>query len=325
VYTTDWNDRNKAEDWRRAWAAYCNTALRINGHDAVLDHRSYARQGVEQVPTVHLGVAATQMERKGIRTERGDQNREIAITNQQIRQLRARINKLSDWLKEEAENPTPPTLYDVFTEILNREGRSKLTNLKNAAEILAFLQNNGIVDVADFDKKVNAMHRNRNSTSDNLKKVERRIKTLKEHLVESGHYKEHRSLRRQYDRLYSEYTAAKKETGLFADRKAKKALEAANDFYESNRTGLTLFDAAERYLREHMQKHFDPKKLPPIGAWEKELASKLAEKDALYRDYYKLKDDTAKIEKIQRSVKEILHSGEPHPGKMPTRNRDVEL
>ena len=167
------------------------------------------------------------------------------------------------------------------------------------------------------------MNRNLTATSDELKKVERRIKTLKEHLYQCGFYKEHRPVKRQYDRLYSKYEAAKKETGLFAERKVKKALDAINDFKEVNHTELTLYNAAEKYLREHMGKHFDPNKLPPIKEWEKELAEKTAVKDALYIDYYKLKDDTAKIEKIQRSVKEILHSDETE--RTPSRKRDMEL
>jgi len=164
-----------------------------------------------------------------------------------------------------------------------------------------------------------------NAASKELTKVERRITTLKEHLYQSGHFKEHRSLRRQYDRLYSEYTTAKKSTGFLAERKAKKALEAANDFYEANYTGLALYDAAEKYLREHMQKHFDLKKLPPISAWEKELATKLAEKDALSAEYHKLKDDTAKIEKIQRSAREIQRGESPERTMKKSRKHDMEL
>ncbi|MEH2929069.1 MobA/MobL family protein [Candidatus Ventrimonas sp. KK005] len=40
-----------------------------------MDHRSYERQGIDQIPTVHLGVAASAMEKRGIRTERGPQPR----------------------------------------------------------------------------------------------------------------------------------------------------------------------------------------------------------------------------------------------------------
>lgn len=86
IPVTDWNEQTKAEQWRAAWAEICNRALEQNGHAERIDRRSYARQGIDQIPTVHLGVAASQMEKKGIRTERGDINREIEVSNQKIRQ-----------------------------------------------------------------------------------------------------------------------------------------------------------------------------------------------------------------------------------------------
>ncbi|MDR0249380.1 MAG: MobA/MobL family protein [Oscillospiraceae bacterium] len=49
MYTTDWNEHSKAEEWRKAWADVCNDALRISGalsDGGAIDHRSYARQGV---------------------------------------------------------------------------------------------------------------------------------------------------------------------------------------------------------------------------------------------------------------------------------------
>ncbi|MCI8812991.1 MAG: MobA/MobL family protein, partial [Oscillibacter sp.] len=64
------------------------------GHNQRIDHRSYERQGIDLIPTVHLGVAASAMDKRGIRTERGDLNREIEVTNQKLRQLKARISKL---------------------------------------------------------------------------------------------------------------------------------------------------------------------------------------------------------------------------------------
>jgi len=109
----------------------------------------------------------------------------------------------------------------------------------------------------------------------------------------------------------------------FAKRKLEKALEALNDFKEVNHTGWTLYTAAEKYLREHMQKHFDPKKLPPIKEWEKELAEKLETRDSLYRNYYALKDETEKVEKIQRSVREIQKSVSQE--RTTARARDMEI
>ena len=323
--STDWNDRGNAEIWRAAWEEAANAALEMHGSDSRIDHRSYERQGLEIIPSIKLGTAAHQMEKRGIRTERGDINREIEITNKQIRQLRARINKLSDWLKDEADNPKPPTLADVLDEVMSRQGQSSLTRLRNGAEIFNFLISNEVYDLEDLDNKVNAMHGKVNRVIEDMKPINRRIDTLKEHIYQSGHYKEHKALKRQYDKLYFKYTDAKKETGLLAERKAKKALEAANDFYEANRTGLALFEAAEKYLRGVLQKRYNPDKLPPITMWKKELATKTAEKESLYGEYETLKAETHKVEKIRASVKAILHSDEPQPGRTKKRTQVMEL
>ena len=37
---------------------------------ALVDHRSYKRQGIDKIPSVHLGPAASQMEKRGIRTDK---------------------------------------------------------------------------------------------------------------------------------------------------------------------------------------------------------------------------------------------------------------
>lgn len=76
VDTVDWNSQEKAEVWRQAWADTANRYLAAQDRPERIDHRSYKRQGIEQIPTVHMGVAATQMERgallpiKAIRTEK---------------------------------------------------------------------------------------------------------------------------------------------------------------------------------------------------------------------------------------------------------------
>ena len=126
------------------------------------------------MPTIHLGVAASQMERKGIRTERGDINREIEITNQKLRQLKARINKLTVRLKEEAENPKPPTLADVIENILSRRSGG-IGNLKSAANVLNFLTSNNIQDMAGLDEKFKSMIGEQLAIGNKLKPIERRL------------------------------------------------------------------------------------------------------------------------------------------------------
>jgi hypothetical protein len=107
------------------------------------------------------------------------------------------------------------------------------------------------------------------------------------------------------------------------ERKVQKALDAVNDYRETHRPELAMYDNAERYLRDVLQERFDPKKLSPITKWQGDLAAKIAGKDALYREYYALKNETQKVEQIKRSVADILRSDAPE--RAPQKSRGVEL
>lgn len=80
VPANDWNDHSKAEKWRAAWAAECNRRL---DRQHQIDHRSYARQAIEQEPTIHEGYAARKMEREGRVSDRCEINRETKTLNEQ--------------------------------------------------------------------------------------------------------------------------------------------------------------------------------------------------------------------------------------------------
>ena len=72
-----------------------------------------AERGIDELPTVHMGVAACQMEKKGIATEKGELNRNIQKANRLIREIRAQIGKLKEWIGElfkarEAAPEQPP-------------------------------------------------------------------------------------------------------------------------------------------------------------------------------------------------------------------------
>ncbi len=115
--TTDWNDKGNVELWREAWADYVNRAQAAIGLSDRIDHRSYKRQGIDKIPSVHLGVAATQMEKRGIPTRKGDLNRQIAADNKLLKEIKARITRLYNWSKEEAAKPQAeqPTMSQLWT------------------------------------------------------------------------------------------------------------------------------------------------------------------------------------------------------------------
>ena len=77
-----------------------NAYLERAGSPERIDHRSNAERGIGEIPTVHMGVAACQMEKKGIATEKGELNRNIQKANRLIREIRAQIGKLKEWIAD---------------------------------------------------------------------------------------------------------------------------------------------------------------------------------------------------------------------------------
>ena len=117
VDTVDWNSQEKAEVWRQAWADIANRCLAAQDRPERIDHRSYRRQGIEQIPTVHMGVAATQMERRGIVTDKGNQNREIREQNRLLKEVKRRIAALTAWIKEKASQARENQSVNPFPSI----------------------------------------------------------------------------------------------------------------------------------------------------------------------------------------------------------------
>ena len=94
VSTTDWNEKDTLSAIRAGWAAVANECLARAGSSERIDHRSYADQGIQRLPTVHMGYAATAMERRGERSARGDVNRSIRAWNREFNEQLRRIDEL---------------------------------------------------------------------------------------------------------------------------------------------------------------------------------------------------------------------------------------
>ena len=187
----DWNEPTKAEEWWAAWADSVNTVLEQQNISERVDHRSYQRQGVEQIPTVHMGVAATQMEQRGIITDRGDMNREIVTRNGLLRQLMAKIKQLKDWLKE-AVAPAAHSSREEKPSIMAQIEKYKI-EIKESKETIQAEPSPHIELRARF-----------NTALENLKRVDRRMKT-------ANGVEEYDKIIVERRKAYNEYSALKSE------------------------------------------------------------------------------------------------------------------
>ena len=94
-----WNSDEQLVLWRKAWADISNIYLERAGADARIDHRSHAERGLDEQPTIHEGVTARALEKKGILSDRCEINRQIRADNALLRELKAQVKKLMDAAK----------------------------------------------------------------------------------------------------------------------------------------------------------------------------------------------------------------------------------
>ena len=188
VPTTDWGSPETLEHWRKAWADVCNAKFEEKGLDVRIDHRSYLRQGVDLLPTVHEGAAVRAMEKKGIRTEKGEFNRWIKATNAVIRDIRKKIALLSDWIKEikaELAKPQTPDLVFLLRAYYSKRSagaysqKGKISNLKEMNETFNYLRANGIYSLEDLESRVSEHSAATESLKKTLDEQTARMKAIK--------------------------------------------------------------------------------------------------------------------------------------------------
>ena len=83
------------DGYKHEWADVSNRCLERAGREERIDHRSNAARGLDEIPTIHEGVAAQALERKGIISDRCEINRQIKADNALLRELKAEIKKLA--------------------------------------------------------------------------------------------------------------------------------------------------------------------------------------------------------------------------------------
>ena len=264
VPTTDWGSPETLEHWRKAWADVCNAKFEEKGLDVRIDHRSYLRQGVDLLPTVHEGAAVRAMEKKGIRTEKGEFNRWIKATNAVIRDIRKKIALLSDWIKEikaELAKPQTPDLVFLLRAYYSKRSagaysqKGKISNLKEMNETFNYLRANGIYSLEDLESRVSEHSAATESLKKTLDEQTARMKAIKRLYDSSAAFQ---SLKPVYDglqkikfekprakykaeheaELKQFYAARRKLTGEFPDGKVdmKKLTEEYDELEQAHNT-----------------------------------------------------------------------------------------
>ena len=292
--TTDWNNRENAEKWRAEWAAYANRALEAAGRPERIDHRSYKRQGVEKIPTIHMGVAASQMERRGIRTEKGNINRQIIEDNKLLKEIKARITRIYNWSKEQSEaepfqdgGSLMARLYEAQAQVNTNKARSrsgKIKALQENAKLLAFLQTNGINSMQELYEKVSAMNSDYYDLRGKIVSAERRIAVLNERLEMAAQYDKYKPIRQKLDKV----KPSKREK-----------------YQQEHRADLASFDTAAQFLKDLKLSG----EAITLKAWRGEAAKLTAQKDMDYQKMRAMREEIKAVENLRKAADRLVREG----------------
>ena len=319
VDLVDWNSQENAEVWRKAWADLANEFLERNNRPERIDHRSYERQGIDQIPTVHIGVAASQMEKKGIATERGELNRSIKAANRLLRDIKAQIGKLKEWLldvfkakeslRTEPPQPKSPNLSTLLFRYLDiqkaKSGKYSQSwqqqhtadELKAISKAVNLLSEKGIYTLEELDAALSAVHDKASEIRSAMKPREARIKQLQKLIEQAQNFQKTQPIHDEYKQI------------RWKGKQEK--------FAEAHRADLAVWDAANRYLRANLP---DMKLTPK--AWQTELAALTAENEAEYAKLKAQREEVAELQKVRRYVDVALKADAPQKTK--TKHHDID-
>ena len=147
-----WNSEEQLLAWREAWADYLNFNLECCELDTRVDHRSHAARGLVEQPTIHEGVVAIAIERKGFVSERCELNRQIRKDNSLLHSLsetvkyiwkiiQLAIPRLADAMEEARVNML---VFEYCRRKANSERVEMQQQVSHSKEILA--QANTLID-----------------------------------------------------------------------------------------------------------------------------------------------------------------------------------
>ena len=125
---------------RKQWGEIANRFLDRAGVHNGIDHRSNKSQGLDREATIHLGVAATALERRGVVTERGNWNRNII----KINELRAKSEELDETISEQhklgqlkATETSKPSAINMTLDEIIREAKAEAKVARELQRTLA--------------------------------------------------------------------------------------------------------------------------------------------------------------------------------------------
>ena len=305
VHTTDWHEPETLEHWREAWCRMVNAEFERKGLDVRIDHRSYEAQGIEQIPTVHEGPLVQKIEKRGIRTQKGDLNRWIKATNRLISTIKKKLKSLVEWIaavKKELAKAKEPDLADLLIRyhVMRNAGawsqKAKIGNLKKFVDAFHFLKENQIFTVEELERQTHELSAAVDDLVAQSKANTARIKQLDNMITFAGHI---RRIQPIIDEMNAIHWKGSREK-----------------FRVAHQNDIDLYYTSQRILKEkHGVKKID------ISGWKKEQADLRHKEEERAAQYKPLREKLNEM----LNVKYCVDIARKMDRKDPAKKRDNDL
>lgn len=309
IELTDWNNKGNAEKWRESFATLCNWYLEKNNLEKRVDHRSFERQGIEEIPTIHLGASASALERKGIETDKGNINREIKKHNSLVKAIREKIAELTSWISDfskvlferyeqykqtrQDEIDNKAELFNLYeyisiyndiqgekTKNLSYYGQIKKGNadLKRFVKAIYYLKDNKLKTIADLQEKISSLQSQNKKISQDIKAKTTIIESLNKCFVYADIIKDNKQVFEEWN-----------NKSLFKD-----------SFYNSHKEQIDKYKRARAIL----EKITDSSAIKSKD-WQKEIQSLKDKITKLNNQSQAIKEEYESINHIKYAVKTV--------------------
>lgn len=303
-----WNREEQLVLWRAAWADITNRHLEQYGHDERIDHRSHAERGLTEQPTIHEGVVARALEKKGIVSDRCELNRQIKADNALLRELKAAVKALMQAVKN-----TVPAVAEVMEKL-----RGKMIILKYQLLHIGSGKHSIKQSLKVFrDEMAEYL-----AVTDKIKAKSKERKTLLTEKKQTPviHVLKHRDLTKRIAELTEDLEELRSEKAVLLQRMHFPEDATADSFKKEIRTledGLKKLEASEtKYaveldnaLKEYAELQEQASDFDPVELHKVRQAIRTEhERDAVKRlqDAYGTKYDRTRMYDSKRSVANLL-------------------
>ena len=340
IKTNDWDNKEYAKLWRKELTDAINSAnAELGMTQDFWEHRSFKEQGLDILPQIHLGEKASAMECAGIKTIRGNINRDIIAQNAIIMAARAAYEKAKEELAEAMAIPVDiikafkSEIIDVIRKMAERNNNrlslpivkgkfigavSDRGSLQDKSKMEAYVQSKGWTTFDEMQAERKATQAEYEKLGKSRGDMSARMDYLEKLLGFHEQYEPYQKVNAEYWKLKKAEEKNGKPLGFF--RKSQ-----AEEYKRKHQTELNTYKIYRDTLKSMI---VEPDKKINPKAWMKEL-------DGLKESYRKterpLSDaivDLAKMEVLNHNkhdLERMLQNERSERNRTHIRNRDQIL